>query len=91
MNQPCSARPTLTNLNLDELHYYPFIISMNRCDGSCSTVKDPSGRICFSSKVEGVNLKIINMMKGINESMTLGKHISCDCRCDFGDRKCNSR
>ena len=31
---------------LDELHYYPFIISLDRCDGSCNTVEDPLGRIC---------------------------------------------
>ena len=32
--------------NLNELHYYPFIISMSRCNGSCNTVHDPFGRIC---------------------------------------------
>ena len=27
----------------------------------------------------------------MNESKTLTKPISCDCRCEFGGRKCNSR
>ena len=31
------------------------------------------------------------MMKEINESETLEKHISSKCRCNFGDRKCNSK
>ena len=39
------VRPTLINLNPDELLYYPFVISMNKCDGSCNTVEDPFGRI----------------------------------------------
>ena len=30
------------------------------------------------------------MIKGINESKTLAKHISCECRCEFDGRKCNS-
>ena len=30
------------------------------------------------------------MIPGINESKTLMKHISCNCRCIFDGRKCNS-
>ena len=49
-NQPCLDRPTITDLNPDELHYYPLIISLNRCDGSCNTVEDPFGRIWVTNK-----------------------------------------
>ena len=37
-NQPCKVRLTLTDLKPDELHYYQFVISMSRCNGSCNTV-----------------------------------------------------
>ena len=30
------------------------------------------------------------MNTGINESKTLAKHISCECKCTFHGRKCNS-
>ena len=30
------------------------------------------------------------MIKGICESNTLIKHISCECTCNFDDRKCDS-
>ena len=30
------------------------------------------------------------MIARINESKTLSKHISCECKCKFDDRKCNS-
>ena len=30
------------------------------------------------------------MIGGINESKALTKHISCECRCKFDERKCNS-
>ena len=30
------------------------------------------------------------MITGINESKTLTKHISCQCKCKFDGRKCNS-
>ena len=30
------------------------------------------------------------MITGINESKALTKHISCECKCRFDERKCNS-
>ena len=30
------------------------------------------------------------MITGINESKALTKHISCECKCKFVGRKCNS-
>ena len=40
-NEPSLARHTLTNLNPNELHYYPFMVSLERCSGSCNTLDDP--------------------------------------------------
>ena len=85
------VRTVLIDLNLDELHYYPFITSMNRCDGSCNTMENFLGRIYIFNKIEGVNLKIFNVIKGMNESKALAKRISCQCRCKFDGKKYNSR
>ena len=30
------------------------------------------------------------MITGTNESKTLAKHISCECKCKFDGTKCNS-
>ena len=35
-------------------------------------------------------MHVFNIIKGINESKTLKKHISCDFKCKFDSRKCNS-
>ena len=40
--------------------------------------------------VEDLNLSVFNMITGINESKTLTKYISCECKCRFDRRKCNS-
>ena len=37
------------DLNPDD---YPFIFSVDRCDGSCNTVEDPFGRICAPNEIE---------------------------------------
>ena len=39
-------------------------------------------------ETEDLNLGEFNMIKGINESKTLTKHISCECKCKFDGAKC---
>ena len=40
-------RPTLIDLNLAELKYYPFMISLDICHGSCNVL---SQKICVRKK-----------------------------------------
>lgn len=86
-NKSCMVRPTLIDMNPDELFYYPFIISLDRCDGSCKAVKDPSVILCVRNN-ERCKFKTFNW---INDSKTVGKHIFCGYTCEFGSRKCNSK
>ena len=37
-DEPCMVRPTLIDLNLVELKYYPFMISLDQCSGSCNVL-----------------------------------------------------
>ena len=39
-NEPCIARATLIDLNLEELHRYPFMVSLDRCDKSRNNPDD---------------------------------------------------
>ena len=53
-------RPTLIDLNLDEykrrLRYCPFMLNLDRCNGSCNTPGDQSSRICVPKKAADVNV-----------------------------------
>ena len=93
-NQKCMTQPTLINLHLNEysqeFHYYPFAVKLDRCAGSCNTSNDLSNKVCVPNKTEDLNLSAFNMITGINESKTLTKHMSCECKCKFDGRKCNS-
>ena len=71
-------------------HYCPFSVKLDRCDRSCNTLIDLSNKVCVPNKIEDLNLNVCNMITGINESRTLTKHISCECKCKFDGRKCNS-
>ena len=93
-NQKCMIQPTLINLHPNEYsqkcHYYPLAVYLDRCVGSCNTLNDLSIKVCVQKKTEELNLSMLNMITGINELKTLTKHISCQCKCRFDGRKCNS-
>ena len=79
------TQPTLINLHPDEnsqeLGYYPFGVN---------TLNDLSIKVCVPNKTEDLNIHVINMITGVNESKILTKHVSCQCKCKFDGRKCNS-
>ena len=52
-DEPCMASPTLIDLNPIQLNYYPpFMISLDKYNGSCNVVDDLSMKICFPSKTK---------------------------------------
>ena len=57
------------------LHYY--------------NIHDLSNKVCIPNKTEDLNLRVFNMITGINESKTLTK-ASCECKCKLDETKCNS-
>ena len=38
-DEQCMVRPTLIDVNPVELKYYPFMIGLNKCNGSCNVLK----------------------------------------------------
>ena len=55
-NQKRVILPTLINLHLNEysqkFHYYPFLVELDRCVGSCNTLNDLSNSVCNPNKTE---------------------------------------
>ena len=93
-NQKCMTQPTLINLHPNEysqeFHSYSFAVKLDRCVGSCNTINDLSNKVCVPNKTKDLNISVFNMITGINESKTLTKHISCECKCKFYETKCKS-
>ena len=88
MNQP-SLIDFHPNEHIQEFHYYPFAVKLDRCVGSCNTLTDLPNKVCVPNTTEDLNLSIFNMNPEINESKTLTDHISCECKCRSDGRKCN--
>ena len=81
------VRPTLVDLNPVELKYYPFMISLDKCIGSCNAL---SPKICVPKETKYINIKALKMITNKNEAKTMTKHILCDCKCKFNSTTCNS-
>ena len=85
-DKPCMDRPTLIDMNPAELEYYPFMISLNKCTGSCNVL---SPKICVPKETKDINLEAFNVITNKNEVIAT-ENISCDCKCKFNSTICNS-
>ena len=86
-DESCMVRPTLIDLNSVELKYYRFMISLDKCTGSCNVL---SSKIWVPKEAKGINVKAFNMLTNKNEAKTMVKRITCDCKCKFNSTACNS-
>ena len=93
-NQKCMTQPTLINWHTNEynqeFHNYSFVVKLDRCVGSCNTLNDLPNKVCVPNKTEDLSIHVPKMIKRKNESKTLTKDISCECKCKFDGRRCNS-
>ena len=70
--EPCIARPNLIVLNPVEHKYNSFMISLDRCTGSCNVF---SPNICVPKETKDINVKAFNMLINKNEAKTMKKRI----------------
>ena len=56
-HQPSMARPTLMNMNPNELKYYPFMISLDKCTGSCNVLSPKIYAKAFNMITKKMKLK----------------------------------
>ena len=76
-NVTCMIRPNLINLYPLELKYHQFLITLDKCSGSCNCADDLSSKICVPSKKKDVNVEVFKTITNRNEAKTMVKHISC--------------
>ena len=82
----CLVRPTVIDLNPVESKYYPIMITLNKCTGSCKVL---SPKICVPKETKDMNVKAFNMIANKYEAKIIAKHISCNFKCKFNSTTCN--
>ena len=56
-DEPCMVRPTLIDVNPVKFKYYPFMFSIDKCDGSCNVL---SPEICVPKETTDINVNAFN-------------------------------
>ena len=65
------------------------MINLDRCNGNCNTLDDPSNKIYIPNKTEDVSLIVFNMIAGINDSKAFIKHKLYECKYKNDVKKSN--
>lgn len=61
------VKPTLFDLNPNDVHYCRFMVGLDWCNGTCNVLDDPSGNACVHKKTEDVNLNVFNSVTEIKD------------------------
>ena len=71
-DEPCMVRATVTDMDLVEFKYYPFINSLNKCSGSCN-IWSPT--ICVPKNTKDINVKAFNIITKKDETKAMTEHV----------------
>ena len=84
-DEPYMVRPTLIELISVKIKYYPFMVSLDKCKGSCDVL---APEICVPKETKDIKVKVFNMITNKNEAKTRAKHISCKWEPKFNSTTC---
>ena len=86
-NQPCQARPTIVDINFNDILFYPLTVKYAE---SFNTIDDSYARVCVSNKVKKLILKVYTWISGVNETKYLVQNEWWECKCVLNESVCNS-
>ena len=76
-NQECKVRPEIINIKSNEPSFYPYIVKINKCSGSCNNINGPYAKLCVLDAVKNINVKLFNLMSRTNETRHIRWHETC--------------
>ena len=79
-DEPCMIRPTLIDMNSVELKYYLFMISLNKCTGSCNVLPP---KPCVPKETKDIRVQAFHIITNKNEHEAMKEHVAFDCKCKF--------
>ena len=90
-NQECMARPTIIDVNKNEIVFYPLSIKVNKCSGNCNNINDPIAKLCIPDIIKDMNIKVFNILARINETRKIKWHETCKFIFRFTKAVCNDK
>ena len=86
-NQPYQARPTIVDINFNDILFYLLTVKYAE---SFNTIDDSYARVFVRNKVKKMILKVYNWISEVNETEYLVQNAWLDCKCGFNESVCNS-
>ena len=90
-NQECKVKSQVFNVNGDDPLFFPFNIKITKCSGSCNNVSNPCAKLCVPDVVKILNVKVLNLVSGTNETRRIEWHETCKCKSRFNSSVCNNK
>ena len=90
-NHEYKVRSEIISINSNNPMFYPFIIKVNKCSGSCNDINDPYARICVPDVIKDLNVKVFNLMSRTNVAKFIERHEKCKCICRLDAIICNNK
>ena len=82
-NQECKVSDVdIVNVNGDDPVIFPF---------SCCKINNQCLKLCVTGVARNVNVKVFNLMSGINETRHIEWHETCKCKCRFNSSVSNNK
>ena len=73
-----------------DFQQYLLAVKLDKIVVICNTLNNLSNKVCIPNKTEDLNLSVFSIITLINQPIILTKHILCQCKCRFDERKCSS-
>ena len=68
-----------------------FILTVNKCSGSCNNINDPYAKLCVPDVAKNINVKVLNLMSRTNEAKYIKWHETCKFKCRLDASVCNNK
>ena len=72
-DESCMVRYTVVDMNPNELKFYSFMITFNKCAGSCNVL---TPKVCVPKETKDIYVKAFNTITSKDEAKAIKEHIS---------------
>ena len=90
-NQECKVIPQIFNITGNDPVFFLFSIKTNKCSGSRNNINNPCAKLCAPDVVNNLNVKVLHLASGNNETRRIEWHETCKWRFRFKSSVCNDK
>ena len=76
-------RQKIVVVNGDGPVFFSYSIKTNKCSGRCNNINNPLAKLCVPGVIKKLNVKVFNLVSGINKARRIEWHETCKCKCRF--------